>query len=503
MFGHLIAGFGEVFSTPVVFLAVLAGAACGMVAGAVPGLTAAATIAIITPLTFGLDPLTSLALLVAVYTGAQYGGSITATLLNTPGTPESAVMTLDGYAMTKQGRAGQALWAALIAGLIGGLISTVILVLAAQPLAAEALRFGPAEYFMLALFGLSVLASLTGGSMLKGLIVTVAGLSLSVVGLDPITGVQRFTFGFSKLVDGVPEIPVLIGLFALSEGLILLRSRADTVTSAPKFSLLGSVPRGESLSRIGRFSLLGTAVGMIVGIKPGGGATVASVVSYSVARQASSRPETFGEGAVEGLIAPESADKATVGAALIPLLVLGLPASASTAVLIGAFTIQGIVPGPTLISKSGPLVYGLMASIFVANIAVFLFGMVGMRPMTRIGQIPRRRLGMVIVVTTLVGAFVAQRDLSGVWFALVAGIVGFALKRYRFPLAPLVLSLIIGPLLESNLRRALVISNGDVTTFVTRPISAVLLVLVAVSLGLPPLLRVRRERKRVTQTSPA
>lgn len=497
MFDNLFGAMASILGSPVVVLAVIAGAAIGVIAGAIPGLTSAGTIAIIVPITFGMDPLTALALLSAVYTGAQYGGSITATLINTPGTPEAAVMTLDGYAMTRQGRASEALWGALIAGLIGGLISTVILVFAAEPLAGEALNFGPAEYFMLTLFGLSVLASLAEGSVLKGFIVTILGLSLAVIGLDPITGQERFTFGVPALVDGVPQIPVLIGLFALSEGLILMRSREDASPEIPMVKLFSSFPRGGALGRIVRFSLLGTVVGMIVGIKPGGGATVASVLSYSAARQVSSRPQEFGRGAIEGLVAPEAADKATVGAALIPLLVLGLPASASTAVLIGAFTIQGIVPGPTLLKDAGPLVYGLMASILIANVFVFVFGLFGMKPLTRIGRIPPRRLGVIIVVTALVGSYVAQRNMTGIWFALVAGLAGYALKRYRFPVAPLILSLILAPLLESNLRRALVISNGDATTFVTRPISVFLLALTIASLALPVFLRLRKNANKL------
>ncbi len=506
MISHLTQGFSAIASLTILGT-ILGGSLIGILGGAIPGLSAAGTIAIVTPLTFGMSPLISLALLAAIYTGAQYGGSITATLLNTPGAPESAVMVLDGHTMTKQGRAGEALWAAIIAGVIGGLISTIILVAAATPLAKEALNFGPAEYFTLVLFGLSVLASLSEGSILKGIIVTVAGLAITVIGLDPITGQSRYTFGVPQLLDGVPVVPVLIGLFATSEGLVLLRSLAGTPERPPgTVRLFGSFPRGRAMRKIIRFGLLGTAIGTVIGIKPGGGATIASLVAYSVAKQVSSNPEEFGKGAVEGLITPEAADKATVGAALIPLLVLGLPASASTAVLIGAFTIHGVVPGPLLFRDSGPLVYGIMASLFVANLCVMLLGIAGMRPLTRVGGLPPRRLGVIILVTTFVGSYIAVRDISGVWFALVFGIIGYGLKRYHFPVAPMVLALVLGPLLESNLRRALIIANGDPTTFVTRPISAVLVGLTVIAFGLPPLLRLfrgRRVRHRGAVDAPA
>ena len=482
MLANLLDGFSVIFSVEALLMIAL-GAFLGIVGGAVPGISSASSVALVLPFTFGMDPIVSIVMLAAVYSGATYGGSITATLLNTPGTPEAAVMTFDGYALTKQGKAGKALWAALIAGTIGGLLGTFLLIFASGPLAREALSFGPPEYFALALFGLTVLSLLIEGSIVKGVIACVFGLLIATIGIDPVTGVQRMTFGMPALFDGIKFIPALIGLFAVSEAFELLGNRSVPPKPA-KTGIWSTRLTWSELKSLTKYILAGTGIGMFVGIKPGGGATIASIISYSVAKQMSPKREEFGKGRLEGLAAPEAADKATVGAALIPMLTLGLPASATSAVLIGAFTLHGIQPGPNLFSEHSELVYGLFASLIVANIAVFLLGMFGIPLFTRISAVRKSTLGVSILMLTLFGAYAYESSMTDVWVAVIFGIIGYIMKRSHFPTAPLVLGLVLAPLLETSFRQSMLLSRGSFAIFIERPISLTLLILSFISLVL-------------------
>lgn len=474
----LIEGFQSLFNIYTLSI-ILLGSFLGILGGAMPGISSASAVGLALPVTFTMEPLAGIVFLTSIYSGATYGGSITATLLNVPGTPEAAVMTFDGYSLTKKGKAPQALWAALISGTVGGLIGTFVLILAATPLAKQALNFGPPEYFSLAIFGLTVLSLLIDGSIIKGLITCVAGLLISTIGMDPITGVQRITFGLPSLFDGIQFIPVLLGIFAISEAFYLINEN-NKPKVFQKTRLMDGMLTFKELKGLVKYILVGTGIGIFVGIKPGGGATIASIMSYSVAKQISPNRNNFGKGQLEGLACPEAADKATVGAALIPMLTLGLPASATSAILLGAFTLQGLQPGPNLFADNSPLVYGIFASLILANIAVFVLGMIGIPFFTKISTIPKPLLGIGILLLTIFGAYSYRSSMVDVWVAFIFGIIGFLMKQFNYPTAPLILGLVLAPLLETNLRQSLILSNGSYAIFFERTISLVLLIVSAI-----------------------
>lgn len=491
MFAGLLAGFHHIFTLHYLLI-ILAGSAIGIAAGATPGMSSAGALAILIPFTFTMDAIGSLALLAAVYTGAQYGGSISATLLNTPGAPESAVIAFDGYPLAQQGKAGKALTALILAGLVGGLVGTIVLIVAVVPLAKEALRFGPAEMFALAVFGLTVVGGLVQGGLARGLAAGALGLLITMVGQDPVSGAARFTLGSTNLLGGIPFIPALIGLFALSEVFSLVGKRNQTV-ELRNITTKHEWPRdrSEALSWL-RFMLVGAGVGIFVAVHPGGGATIASLIAYSVARQLSRTPQLFGKGAVEGIITPEAADKATVGAALIPLLGLGIPGSASSAVLMGAFTLHGIEPGPMIFKNHAAIVWSLFASLFTANVVVFALGFIGVPLFARVTLIPRKYLLAGIVALCFVGAYSNGANMISVWTALGFGILGFALKRGGISPAPVVLGLVLGPLLETNLRQSMIISSGNWLYLVQSPIALFLYALGLATIIVPYVMGRRR-----------
>jgi putative tricarboxylic transport membrane protein len=457
-------------------------------------MSSAGAVALLIPFTFTMDPIGSLALLASVYTGAQYGGSISATLLNTPGAPESAVITFDGYPLAQQGKAGKALTALILAGLAGGLVGTIVLIFAVVPLAKEALRFGPPEMFALAIFGMTVIGSLMQGGIFRGLAAGALGLLVTTIGQDPITGVNRFTLGTTQLLSGIPFIPALIGLFALSEAFNLATKR-DAKLELSKVSTRHEWPGDWAELRFYvKFMLAGAAVGLFVAVHPGGGATIASLIAYSVARQLSARQKLFGKGAIEGIITPEAADKATVGAAMIPLLGLGIPGSATSAVLIGAFTLHGLEPGPMIFKAHADVVWALFASLFVANLCVFALGLVGVPLFARVTLVPRKYLIAAIIALCFVGSYANGSNMTSVYATVGFGLLGFVLKRAGIPVPPIVLGLVLGPLLEVNLRQALIISGGDWLVFVKSPIALVLYGLGVASIA-GPWLVARKRRK--------
>lgn len=491
MFDGLLGGFHHILGGQYLWI-IIAGSAIGIAAGATPGMSSAGAIALLIPFTFTMDAIGSLALLASVYTGAQYGGSISATLLNTPGAPESAVITFDGYPLAQKGKAGKALTALIFAGLVGGLVGTIVLVTAVVPLAKEALRFGPAELFALAVFGMTVVGGLVQGGILRGLAAGALGLLLTTVGQDPVSGASRFTLGSANLLGGIPFIPALIGLFALSEVFTLISKRNQTIELRNVTTKHEWPQNSRELWMWLRFMLVGAGVGLFVAVHPGGGATIASLIAYSVARHLSANPQLFGKGAIEGIITPEAADKATVGAAMIPLLGLGIPGSASSAVLMGAFTLHGIEPGPMIFRNHVDIVWALFAALFVANIAVFALGFVGVPLFARVTLIPRKYLIASIVALCFVGAYANGTNMISVWTALGFGILGFALKRADVSLAPIVLGLVLGPLLETNLRQSMIISGGNWLFLVQSPIAIFLYALGIVSVAAPHLFGRRR-----------
>lgn len=480
MLEDLFDGFASLLTAPAILLLVL-GALWGIVGGALPGISTAAALVLALPLTFGMEPALGLILLAAVYTGGAYGGSISATLLNTPGTPEAAIMTYDGYALTQKGQAGKALWTTSMAALLAGVVGTFVLIFAAAPLADVAVSFGPPEYVALAILGLASLAMLGGGSVLRATISVVLGVMIALVGLDPLTGAARITFGNPLLLGGLDLIQVLIGLFAVSEALLLISSKSASahVHNATLWAK-SSLPRWRETRRQSKFALLGTGVGTVVGVLPGGGATIASIISYNAAKQLSSFRENFGKGQLEGLSAPEGADKASVGGALIPALAIGIPGSASSAVLLGGLTLNNIQPGPQLMTNESALVNTVFAALLVANFVVFIVGLGVITGFVRVTNVSKPILGLLVLVLSLVGAYATATDISGMWVAIAFGVIGYLMKIWDIPTAPVILTIVLTPLLEINLRRSLLMSGGDFGIFTDRFATVFILVLAVV-----------------------
>ena len=485
-----------------VLLAILAGGLLGILGGATPGLSSAGTVALLVPLTYPMGTLPAILFLLAAYTGAQYGGSITATVFNIPGSPESAVMTLEGYALTRQGQGRRALQAATVAGLVGGLVGVAVLVLLAPFVAEEALKFGPPEFAALGVLGATVIASLGGHSMPKSFLAAAFGMLVASIGLDPVSGTRRMTFGLTALTSGLPLIPVLIGLFAVSQGLHLLAPGSrDVVRHDANGNRDDSRFTWRDAWTTLRYVLTAAFVGVFVGIKPGGGATIASYLSYAAAKGVARRADRklFGRGWLGGLMAPESADKATVGAALIPTLTLGIPASASAAVILGAFRIHNVLPGPTLFATQPTLVRGVFIGLMASNVAVFALGQLVFRGALRVRRFNPRLIGLLVLVIAFLGSYASAGSPTDVMVAAAFGLIGCIMNTAGVPLAPVILGFILGPIIEVNLRQSLLIHDGYLLVFVERPISLVILLLAVVLLLVPfvrYLLRLRPAARR-------
>lgn len=490
--GLLYHSFGAVFTPSVMFM-ICVGTLAGIIIGALPGLTATMGVALLVPLTFGRPPIESLSMLMGIYSGAMYGGAISAILVRTPGTPAAAATVMEGYPLAKRGEAGRAMSMALFASFFGGIVGVTIMTFASPLISSVALEFGPVEYFALALFGLSVIVAISGRSLVKGLMAGFFGLLISSVGFDPISGYPRYTFGLMELMEGPPFIPTLIGLFAVSEVFNEVMKTAKPVPISAKLDqYLPTVKDIKTCFKVlCRSSLIGTFVGSI----PGAGGDIAAFISYGEAKRISKTPEKFGTGMLEGLAASESANNSCQGGAMIPLLSLGVPGDAVTAVLLGAFTIQGLQPGPMLYKEHLDLVYTIFASMVVAQFAMQFIGMAGIRAFAKVILIDRGILTPSIFVLSMVGAYAMRGNVFDVYITLFFGLLGFVMMRYDFPLSPILLALILGPMAEANLRRAMVISGGDPSILVSRPIAVALMLLAVVSLVLSIISHKKIEKK--------
>ncbi|MCL4425157.1 MAG: tripartite tricarboxylate transporter permease [Firmicutes bacterium] len=473
MLENLVTGFALVAQWQNV-IAILAGSVLGYLVGALPGLSAGMAIALLLPFTFNMPSLTSLVLLTALYGAAEYGGSITAVTINVPGEAGSTPTTFDGYPLTKKGFPAKALGVSIVASAYAGILSTVALILISVPLARIALSFGPPEYFALGIFGLTMVASLGGKSWIKGFISVLFGLLITTIGIDPISGTSRFTFTMD-LFEGIPLIPVLVGLFAISEVLMNMEEIGQGDIVYQKIS--GALPSLREYLGTNLAMLRGTIIGFIIGIIPGAGKAVASFIAYSEEKRASKHPELFGTGVLEGVAAPEAANNAVVSGALVPLLALGIPGSAAAAILIGAFTIQGLQPGPLLFVKEPDLVYGLFASLLVGNIAMLAMGLFGTQLWAKVVAIPKNVLTPIVLAITLFAAYAESNTLFSVWLALFFGLLGYLLRKYDFPVAPIVLAVVLGEMIETSFRRALILSDGSLSIFVAKPIALAILLL--------------------------
>ncbi|HOZ62930.1 MAG TPA: tripartite tricarboxylate transporter permease [Burkholderiaceae bacterium] len=458
-----------------VIAAAFGGVLWGILGGALPGISPSIAMALLLPFTVGLPPTVALVLLASVYVGAEYGGSIPAILIRTPGTNSASATVMDGYEMAKQGKAGEALGISLVSGLVGGLFGLMVLVLATESLAKVALAFTPAAYFSLGILGLSVIAGLSGGSLLKGLIAACIGLMIAFIGSDPVSGVSRFTFGSADLLDGVKPIIVMVGLFAVTEMLVQIGepawAKADKATSRLK------LPNWAMWKRLFRPQAIGAAVGTIEGVTPGAGGTVAAFMAYSESKRWSKYPEEYGHGSPEGVAAPEAANNVVTATALVPLLSLGIPGSNSAAILMGGFLIHGLQPGPMLFTKAPEVVYGLYGGLFIANIAMLLIGLVILNPCIWLVNRPKPYLIAGILALVMTGVYALHQSVFDIAMALGIGVLGYGMRLLRIPVLPLVLGLVLGYMVESNYRRSLLISGGDHSIFVTDLVSAGLLAL--------------------------
>lgn len=477
---ELLTAFGNLFTSPLLIAAIAGAVGAGIVIGALPGLTATMAMALFLPFTFFMPPEIGLSVLMSLFAGGIAGGSIPAILLNVPGTPASAATVLDGYQMTKKGLAAEALGIAFIASAVGGLVSALIMAFAAPWIARVSLSFQAPEFFVLAVYGLTIIAAVAGDSLIKGFISGLIGLIIGLVGLDPITAQQRLTFGSYELYNGLSLIPILIGVFGLTQVFVLVRDSTGPL-NLPQLSGRKFPKRSDlklSASAIARGSLIGTAVGVV----PGTGTDIGAFLSYSEAKRRPKGKIPFGAGNPQGVAASESANNAVVGGAMIPMFTLGIPGDAGTAVLLGGLLIHGLAPGPDLFTgDNASMVYTLFASFILANVFMLAFGLLAIRFFIRVVRIPVSAMVPIIVMLCLVGAYAINNRILDVWIAIAFGLIGYVMTTFRFPVSPIVLGLILGGLAESNLRRAMTFSHGDWTILFTRPISMAFWVLVLLS----------------------
>jgi len=494
----IIASLGLGFSValdPMNILYCFIGVLLGTLVGVLPGIGPTATIAMLLPITFSLSPAGALIMLAGIYYGAQYGGSTTAILINLPGESSSAVTAIDGYQMAKQGRAGPALATAALGSFFAGTVATLLLAFFAPPLARAALNFGAPEYFALIVLGLLVSIALAHGSILKALGMIVLGLLLGMVGQDIYTGQPRFTFGIRELYSGLNFVSVAVGVFGVAEILRNLENEKnrDVMVKAVKGLWLSK----DDFRRIIGPVLRGTALGSLLGILPGGGHILSSFASYSAEKRLSRHPEEFGHGAIEGVAGPESANNAAAQTSFIPLLTLGIPAHPVMALMVGAFILQGITPGPNVINDQPALFWGIIASMWVGNVMLVLLNLPLIGLWVKMLSIPYRALFPAIVLFACIGCFSINQNIYDVYAIAFFGVVGYILIRFGCEPAPLLLGFVLGPLLEEHLRRAMIISRGDPTVFITRPISATLLGLALLAVIVAVLPSIRRKRNEV------
>lgn len=464
-------------ANPYTLFLVVAGTFLGLVFGSLPGLTSTMGVAILIPLTFTLEPVDAMGVMLGTYIGGMAGGAVSATLLNIPGTPSAIVTCLDGHPMVQQGRGAEALgWAAFSSGW-GSLVSWVLLVTISPLLARLCTSFGSPEYAALAFFGLTIIAAISGKSILKGVIAGIFGITLSFVGVDPIWGELRFTFGSIDLMGGISTIPAMIGLFSIPQILRSCTARDNARVDSKDLKLSKFVPSFREMWRQKWAILRASVIGVGIGIIPATGGNIGSFIAYDQAKRFSKHPETFGKGNYEGIIASEAANNGVCGGALVPMLTLGIPGDSVTAVLLGGLMIHGLRPGPALFSDTPDIVVGIFTTILVATIAMVLIQMVGIKLFVRILNIPVHYLSGILVVLSLVGSFALRSNFFDVLLTLGIGLFGYFFVKAGFPSAPVVLGLVLGSMFEGEIRRALRLSSGNPSIFFTRPISCVILLM--------------------------
>lgn len=497
MIEQLAFGFSVALQPQHLMLLVI-GALAGTLIGVLPGLGPTGTIALILPIAYGLDATSLIIVMAAVYYGAMYGGSTTSILLNIPGESASVVTAIDGNQMAKKGLAGPALAVSAIGSFVAGTAAIVLLMLFAPIITSWALKFGPPEYTGLLIFGLSTVVALTGRSLIKGLLSLMLGLALSTVGIDPITGYDRFTGGNLWLADGIEFAVVAVGLFAVPEVLDTVRELMKSGQSPTRIALGRVWISWKELVYSGWAIVRGSMVGFAVGVLPGAGATIASFLSYNLERRVASHPERYGTGDIRGVAAPESANNGASGGSLVPLLTLGIPGSSSTALMLAALMIGGVTPGPGMMEKHPDVFWGLVASMYMGNIMLLIINFPLIPLWVRVLDLPARFLLPVVMVISVVGVYGIKYSPVDLLLLPVFGALGLYMRNRDFPLAPVVLGLVLGPMLERSFRQSLIVSDGDPSIFFDRPISASLLLLAVISLIGPGLLRLLRRTRPAT-----
>ncbi len=492
--GDLLSGFGTVLSPQYLLYAAI-GVTLGTFVGVLPGIGPALTIALLLPVTFSLDdPIGAFIMFAGIYYGAMYGGSTTSILLNTPGESASVATAIEGHQMARRGRAKAALATAAIGSFVAGTISTLLLSVFAQPVAKLATTFRAADYFALTLLAMVAVTALVGRSLVRGLISLVLGLFLGLVGIDGLTGQPRFTFGTMELLEGIDVVVVIVGLFAIGETLHVASRLRQLPEHIAPLSPGGSAGFGwmtrDDWRRSWRPWLRGTAFGFPFGALPSGGADVPTFLSYTYERHRSKNKEQFGKGAIEGVAGPEAANNAAFSGVLVPMLTLGIPTSATAAVMLAAFQIFNLQPGPQLFDRSPELVWALIASLYVGNVLLLALNLPLIKLWVKVLQIPRPMLYAGILLFATLGVYAATSSVNQVFIAYAIGLIGWGMRHFDFPIAPVILGLILGPMMELQFRRALLVGNGDLTIFVTRPLTLTLLLLTGLALVVPYLPRI-------------
>jgi putative tricarboxylic transport membrane protein len=486
---------------PINFFYCFMGVLIGTLVGVLPGIGPVGAMSLLFPITFKASPEAAIIMLSGIYYGAMYGGSTTSILVNIPGEAASVVTCLDGYQMARQGRAGAALGMSAFGSFIGGTLSLIGLVLLAPPLTQFALKFGPAEYFSLMVLGLSILVYLAHGSMIKALIMAAFGLVLGLIGLDAISGLPRLTFDRLELMDGLGLIPVIMGIFGVAE--VLNNIEQALQRDIYNIRIKGLFPSLRDWAESKWALVRGSLIGFFLGILPGGGTIISSFLSYALEKKLSRHPERFGKGAIEGVVGPETANNAATGGAFIPLLTLGIPSNVVMAMLLGAFMIHGLSPGPLLMKENPNLFWGVIASMYIGNFMLLILNLPLIGIWVQVLKVPYKILFPLILLFCLIGAYSVNNSVFDIYLMIFFGVFGYLMKKFEFEGAPLILAFVLGPLLEGNLRKALIISQGDFSVFFTRPISLVCLLIALLMLLSPliPALKKKREEIALEETS--
>jgi len=495
-FHLLYQAFATVMLNPMNFFFVFIGITAGIIVGALPGLTATMGCALLIPFTFGLPPVQGLLMLLGIFCGGIYGGSISGILIRTPGTPSAAATLLDGYPLSQKGMGGKAIGMSTIASFCGGMTGAIVMTFLSPQIAKIGLRFGPPEFFALAIFGLGMIITISGRSLLKGIIAALFGLLITTIGFDPLSGVPRFTFGSMNLLGGVTFIPALIGLFGYAqvfrniekmEILPIVKSKVENILPSLK-------EIRASLKTIFKSAIMGTFIGSI----PGTGCDIAAFVAYGEAKRTSKHPEKFGTGILEGVAAPEAGNNGATGGAMIPMLTLGVPGDAVTAVLLGALTIHGLQPGPLLFRDHLDVIYPIFAGMIMAQFILLAVGLSGARIFARMINVDRKILTPIIFFLCVVGSYAMRFSFFDVGLSMIIGVIAYFMEYYGYPVSPILLALILGPMAEQNLRRSLIISHGDPLIFFTRPICAAFLI-IAVFVMITSYYRIKKAMEREAQ----